>query len=83
MLTWEFLRKAQLEPDEIAAQQIQRTLQPERIAQVSGYLLESFYKPFREVGGDYFDVVDLPGSSSISVTDADPLTYLMRAEIAQ
>jgi len=65
MVTAEFLRKTQLESDEIAAQQIQRTLQPERIEQVAGYRLASFYKPFRAVGGDYFDVVDLPGNRTL------------------
>jgi len=59
MLTSEFVRKTQLESDVIAAQQIQRTLQPDRIEPVSGYRFESYYKPFRDVGGDYFDVIDL------------------------
>lgn len=65
MLTSEFLRKTQLESDEMAAQQIQRTLQPERIQQPSGYELETFYKPFRAVGGDYFDVIDLAGNRTL------------------
>lgn len=65
MLTSEFLRKTQLESDEIAAQQIQRTLQPNRIEQAPGYELETFYKPFRAVGGDYFDVINLPGNRTL------------------
>ena len=40
MLTSEFLRKTQLESDGIAAQQIQRTLQPDRIEHAPGYQLE-------------------------------------------
>jgi len=59
MLTSEFLRKTQLESDETAAQRIQRTLQPEVIDQRPGYQLEAFYRPFRAVGGDYFDVIDV------------------------
>lgn len=59
MLTSEFLRKTQLEADQIAARQIQQTLQPGKLDQLPGYELETFYKPFREVGGDYFDVIEL------------------------
>ena len=65
MLTSEFLRKTQLEADEIAAQQVQRTLQPEKIEELAGYDLETFYKPFRAVGGDYFDVIRLPGDRTL------------------
>ena len=61
MLTSEFVRKTQLESDLIAAQQIQRTLQPERIEEPVGYELETYYKPFRGVGGDYFDVIGMQG----------------------
>jgi hypothetical protein len=25
-----------------------------------GYEVEAFYRPFRDLGGDYFDVIDLP-----------------------
>ena len=30
-----------------------------------GYELEAFYKPLREVGGDYFDVIDLPANRTL------------------
>jgi serine phosphatase RsbU (regulator of sigma subunit) len=60
MLTSEFVRKTQLETEQIAARQIQQTLQPGVVEPLPGYQLESFYKPLREVGGDYFDVIDLP-----------------------
>jgi len=59
MLTSEFVRKTQLEADQIAARQIQQTLQPGKLDDLPGYQLETFYKPFREVGGDYFDVIEL------------------------
>ena len=62
MLTMEFLRKTQLESDEAAARQIQRTLQPEMPEALLGYELETSYKPFRSVGGDYFDIIELPGN---------------------
>ena len=62
MLTSEFFRKTELEADLIAAQQIQRTLQPDHIQPVSGYQFESYYRAFRGVAGDYFDVIDLGGN---------------------
>lgn len=57
MLTSEFVRKTQLEADQLAAQQIQQTLHPPRLQQLSGYQLEMFYRPLRGVGGDYFDII--------------------------
>ena len=65
MLTSEFLRKTQLEADETAAQGIQRTLHPDAIEERPGYQIEAFYQPFRAVGGDYFDVIDLPGNRTL------------------
>jgi Stage II sporulation protein E (SpoIIE) len=65
MLTSEFVRKTQLESDQIAAQQIQRTLQPEKLDELPGYQVETFYKPFRDVGGDYFDVIELPNDRTL------------------
>jgi sigma-B regulation protein RsbU (phosphoserine phosphatase) len=65
MLTSEFFRKTQLEADQIAARQIQQTLQPGKLDELPGYELETFYKPFREVGGDYFDVIELAGKRTL------------------
>lgn len=42
MLTSEFVRKTQLEADQLAAQQIQQTLHPQKLQQLSGYQLEMF-----------------------------------------
>jgi sigma-B regulation protein RsbU (phosphoserine phosphatase) len=65
MLTSEFVRKTQLEADQIAARQIQQTLIPQKLPQLPGYEMETFYKPFRDVGGDYFDVIELSGNRSL------------------
>jgi len=65
MLTSEFVRKTQLEAEQIAAQQIQKTLQPEKLEELVGYEMEVFYQPFRAVGGDYFDVINLPGNRTL------------------
>lgn len=70
MLTSEFVRKTQLEADQLAAQQIQQTLHPPKLQQLWGYQLEMFYRPLRGVGGDYFDIIDLPdGRTLIAVAD--------------
>lgn len=65
MLTSEFVRKTQLESDQMAAQQIQKTLHPGHWEPLPGYEVETFYNPFRDVGGDYFDVIDLPGGRTL------------------
>jgi len=65
MLTSEFLRKTQLETDQIAARQIQQTLQPGKLEELLGYEVQAFYKPLREVGGDYFDVIELPANRTL------------------
>jgi phosphoserine phosphatase RsbU/P len=67
VLSSEFVRKTQLETDQIAARQIQQTLQPGKLEELPGYELESFFKPLREVGGDYFDVIELPANRTLSV----------------
>jgi sigma-B regulation protein RsbU (phosphoserine phosphatase) len=65
LLTSEFVRKTQLEADQIAARQIQQTLQPGKLEELPGYELEALYKPLREVGGDYFDVIQLPAKRTL------------------
>jgi serine phosphatase RsbU (regulator of sigma subunit) len=70
MLTSEFVRKTQLEADLIAARQIQQTLTPSTVDELSGYKVETSYKPLRDVGGDYFDVIDLgAGRTLIAMAD--------------
>jgi serine phosphatase RsbU (regulator of sigma subunit) len=70
MLTSEFVRKTQLEADQVAAEQIQQTLHPQKVEELPGYQMEMFYKPLRGVGGDYFDVIALPdGQTLFAVAD--------------
>lgn len=70
-LAAELIRKTQLESEQFAAQKIQKTLQPTTIDDIPGYEIDAFYKPLRAVGGDYFDVVDLPGHRTLFVVVAD------------
>jgi sigma-B regulation protein RsbU (phosphoserine phosphatase) len=66
-LTSELLRKTELEADQAAARQIQQTLIPQQVEPVPGYAVATHYRPFREVGGDYFDVIPLPGDDTLIV----------------
>jgi len=65
MLASELVRKAQLEADQIAAQQIQQTLHPQNLEEWQDYKIETYYKPYREVGGDYFDVIELSNNRTL------------------
>jgi len=65
LVTSEIVRKTQLEAEKIAAQQIQKTLQPEKLEELLGYEIKVFYQHFGAVGGDYFDVIDLPGDRTL------------------
>ena len=46
MLTSEFVRKTQLEADQIAARQIQQTLHPQKLEELQGYQVETVYQAY-------------------------------------
>lgn len=70
MLTSELVRKTQLESDQMAARKIQQTLIPQTLEPLPGYEMKMLYQPFRDVGGDYFDVIDLEdGRTLLAVAD--------------
>jgi len=54
-----------LKPTRFAARQIQESLHPGKLDELPGYEVETFYKPFRDVGGDYFDVIELAGNRTL------------------
>ncbi len=53
------------------AQQVQQILIPNKLPQVHGLTIESEYRPARDVGGDFFQVLpgEIPGSVLILVGD--------------
>jgi hypothetical protein len=53
------------------AREIQQLLIPTRLPEIKGLAIESVYRPAREVGGDFFQIVrgDAPGSALIVVGD--------------
>lgn len=46
------------------AQEVQRVLIPEEITQIPGLLIESEYRPARQVGGDFFQILAHPANGS-------------------
>ncbi len=59
------LAKGELE----VARKIQSDLIPKHAAQINGYEISTFYEPAREVGGDYFDVIETPERTFVVVGD--------------
>lgn len=57
-----------LEHELAIAGELQANLLPRRIPQIPGYDLRAYYKPSREVGGDYYDFIEI---------DADHLGILV------
>ena len=59
--------KAVLEGEMAAAREVQRVMVPENLPPISGYAIESVYRPAAEVGGDFFQVISLPGGRALIV----------------
>jgi sigma-B regulation protein RsbU (phosphoserine phosphatase) len=70
MLTEELVHKTRLEAGQDAAREVQHTLIPAHLEPFAGYTVETFYKLLPEVGGDYFDVIDIdPQHTLFAVAD--------------
>jgi len=65
LLASELVRKTQLESEQSAARKIQQTLIPQELERIPNYEIETYYQPFRDVGGDYFDVIPLPDEHTL------------------
>lgn len=64
------IRQQQVQRDLELAQKVQQSMLPVAPASVEGYCFFDFYRAAREVGGDYYDYVDLP-DGRIAVVVAD------------
>jgi hypothetical protein len=60
-------RQIALEEEFNSAREIQSVLIPESLPCISGIELTSAYRPMREVGGDFFQVLPLEGDSTLIV----------------
>jgi serine phosphatase RsbU (regulator of sigma subunit)/pSer/pThr/pTyr-binding forkhead associated (FHA) protein len=61
--------KQRLDAELEIATEIQNGLFPSEIPRIPGYDLSAFNRPCTEVGGDYYDVVDLRGSVGMAIGD--------------
>ena len=61
------LDKAGLETELAAAREIQRLMVPEELPPAPGYAIESIYRPAAQVGGDFFQVIQLDGGQTLVV----------------
>jgi hypothetical protein len=53
------------------AQEVQQVLIPEEVPQVPGLAIESEYRPAREVGGDFFQIIPHPTDGSVLIIAGD------------
>jgi len=53
--------RARIEQEMKSAHYIQKSLLPDYVPSLSGWHIEPFYRPAREVGGDLYDFLTLPG----------------------
>jgi hypothetical protein len=59
--------KAALDGEMAAAREVQRVMVPEDLPPLSGYAIESVYRPAAEVGGDFFQVISLQSGRALIV----------------
>jgi steroid delta-isomerase-like uncharacterized protein len=75
-LTWrlrvaEVQERERIEQELQVARQIQQALLPEAVPELYGWQLAAYYKPAREVGGDFYDFLELEdGHLGLVVGDA-------------
>jgi serine phosphatase RsbU (regulator of sigma subunit) len=65
------LRQRSMELDVKQAQEVQRVILPEPITTLPGLAIESEYRPAREVGGDFFQVLPHPSNGSMLIVAGD------------
>lgn len=61
--------KQRLDAELTIATEIQNGLFPAEIPSTPGYDLSAFNRPCTEVGGDYYDLIDLGGRTGIAIAD--------------
>ena len=57
--------KQRLAAELAASRAVQQVLIPSQIPAIPGFTLQSVYRPFGEVGGDFFQILPLPGSGAL------------------
>ncbi len=59
--------KLRLAAELAASRAIQQMIIPQSAPQIPGYLVQTMYQPFGEVGGDFFHIVALPDGATLFV----------------
>jgi hypothetical protein len=65
------LRQRLMELDVKQAQEVQRVILPEPLTTLPGLAIESEYRPAREVGGDFFQILPHPSNGSMLIVAGD------------
>lgn len=60
-------RQNTLEQEYRSAQELQQVLIPESLPALPGYAVTSAYRPAQQVGGDFFQLIALPGGSALLI----------------
>ncbi len=60
-------RKSAMEQEYRSVQELQQVLIPESLPELRGYAVTSAYRPAQEVGGDFFQLMALPGDRALLV----------------
>lgn len=64
-------RQRELSAEVMQAQEVQRVLIPETLPRVSGFAFQSEYRPAREVGGDFFQIIPHPTDGGVLIVAGD------------
>jgi serine phosphatase RsbU (regulator of sigma subunit) len=64
-------RQRQMALDVKQAQEVQQVLMPKEQARIPGLTIETVYRPAREVGGDFFQIVQHPTDGSALIVAGD------------
>jgi hypothetical protein len=64
-------RQQAMEQDVKQAQEVQQVLIPEELPRVAGLTIESEYRPAREVGGDFFQIIPHANDGSVLIVVGD------------
>jgi hypothetical protein len=57
--------KQRLAAELAASRAVQQVLIPDQMPTITGFRIQAVYKPFGEVGGDFFQILPLPGSGAL------------------
>ncbi len=64
-------RQRQMALDVKQAQEVQQVILPEARTAIPGFAIESEYRPAREVGGDFFQIIPRPADDSLLIVAGD------------